>query len=98
MCSRASSRLGAKAARPFLAQSGEPDLGMSSQVDISGLTSSERLALIDELWESLSDEEALPISSALGRELDRRVADAHRDPEEGRPWEEIRSDLEKDRG
>ena len=71
---------------------------MTSRLDISQLSSSERLALIDELWESMSDEEALPISSSLGRELDRRVEEAHRDPEQGRPWKAIRLDLEKHQG
>ncbi len=67
---------------------------MASRIDLSGLSPAERLSLIDDLWESLSDEEALPISPSLGRELDRRVEEAQRSPEEGRSWEAIRSDLE----
>ncbi len=67
---------------------------MASRIDLSELTPAERLSLIDDLWESLSDEVALPISPSLGRELDRRVEQAHRNPEEGRSWEVIRSDLE----
>ncbi len=67
---------------------------MASRIDLSELTPAERLSLIDDLWESLSDEEALPMSPSLGRELDRRVEEAQRNPEEGRPWETIRSDLE----
>jgi putative addiction module component (TIGR02574 family) len=71
---------------------------MASRIDLSGLTPAERLSLIDDLWESLSDEEALPISPSLGRELDRRVEEAQRSPEEGRPWEAIRSDAEERSG
>ena len=67
---------------------------MASRMDFSRLTAAERLALIDELGESLSDDQALPISPSLGRELDRRVEEAHRDPEEGRTWAALRSDLE----
>jgi len=67
---------------------------MASRIDLSELTPTERLSLIDDLWESLSDDAALPISPSLGRELDRRVEEAQHDPEEGRPWEAIRSDLE----
>jgi len=67
---------------------------MSSRIDLSTLTAAERLSLIDDLWESLSDEAALPMSPSLGRELDRRVEEAQQSPEEGRDWETIRSDLE----
>ena len=67
---------------------------MASRIDLSGLTPAERLSLIDDLWESLSDEEAFPISPSLGRELDRRVEEAQRSPEEGRLWKTIRPDLE----
>ena len=67
---------------------------MASRIDLSELTPTERLSLIDDLWESLSDDTALPISPSLGRELDRRVEEARQNPEEGRPWEAIRSDLE----
>ena len=67
---------------------------MASRIDLSELTPTERLSLIDDLWESLSDDAALPISSSLGRELDRRVEEARQNPEAGRPWEAIRSDLE----
>ncbi len=45
-----------------------------------------------------SDEVALPISPSLGRELDRRVEEAQRSPEEGRSWETIRSDFEEPSG
>lgn len=67
---------------------------MSSRIDLSALTAAERLSLIDDLWESLSDDVALPMSPSLGRELDRRVEQAQQSPEEGRAWKTIRSDLE----
>ncbi len=52
------------------------------------------LHAVDDLWESLSDEAALPMSPSLGRELDRRVEEAQQSPEEGRDWETIRLDFE----
>ena len=67
---------------------------MASHVDVSELTAAERLALIDELWSSLSDDAALPMSPSLGHELDSRVRRARQEPESGRTWESIRSDLE----
>ncbi len=57
---------------------------MSSRIDLSALTAAERLSLIDDLWESLSDEVALPMSPSLGREPDRRVEEAQQSPEESR--------------
>jgi len=66
---------------------------MSLRIDFTEMTAEERLSLIDDLWESLSDEAAFPMSPTLGRELDRRVSEAHERPEEGRDWETIRSDL-----
>ena len=71
---------------------------MASRIDLSKLIPAERISLIDDLWESLSDEVALPISPSLGRELDRRVEEAQRSPEEGRSWETIRSDFEEPSG
>ena len=68
---------------------------MSSHIDLSALTAAERLSLIDDLWESLSDEAALPMSDSLGRELDRRVEEAQEGPEQGRAWETVRSDIEE---
>ncbi len=35
---------------------------MASRIDLSKLIPAERLSLIDDLWESLSDDVALPIS------------------------------------
>jgi putative addiction module component (TIGR02574 family) len=67
---------------------------ISSRIDLSALTPAERLSLIDELCESLSDEAALPMSPSLRRELYRRVEEAQESPEEGRAGEAIRSDLE----
>jgi len=71
---------------------------MSSHIDLSALTAAERLSLIDDLWESLSDEAALPMSDSLGRELDRRVEEAQEGPEQGRAWETVRSDIEERSG
>ncbi len=64
----------------------------SPKFDFSHLTPAERLELISERWDSL-DAEAAPISPELAAELDRRVAEAERDPDGGRSWEDVRADL-----
>lgn len=52
----------------------KPSLNLNS---LLGLSAAEKVKLIGELWDSLSPEELdelLPVSEALGQELDRRAA------------------------
>ena len=67
--------------------------------EIQELTPQERLDLIGELWESMSQHpEAIELSDAQVRELDRRVARLHEDLKAGRPtgtsWPEARRSIE----
>jgi len=58
-------------------------------IDIAGLSSEERLRLLDELWESLSaTPEAIPLTTAQREELDRRLDELDREGPSGTPWEE----------
>ena len=60
------------------------------ELNIDSLSPSERLRLIDELWDSLSESpEAMPLSDAQRGELDRRLDDLERSGPEGIPWEEV---------
>jgi putative addiction module component (TIGR02574 family) len=65
----------------------------SPTIDFSHLTPEQRLQLIGELWDSLSDDDLGPISPELTAELDQRVAEMEADPTAGRPWEEVLADL-----
>ena len=59
-------------------------------IDISALTPDERLELIGELWDSLSEiPEAIELSQEQREMLDERIADAERDGPVGIPWEEV---------
>ena len=59
-------------------------------IDISTLTPDERLELIAELWDSLSDRpEAMELSQQQREMLDERIADVERDGPVGIPWEEV---------
>jgi len=59
-------------------------------VDITSLSSEERLRLLDELWESLSaTPEAIPLTTAQREELDRRLDELDREGPGGIPWEEV---------
>ena len=63
--------------------------GMAS-IDIAHLSLEERLRLLDELWESLSRvPEAIPLTDAQRRELDRRLDDLDREGAVGIPWGDV---------
>ena len=57
-------------------------------LDISRLSSKERLDLIGELWDSLAAEE-VRLTPAQERELDRRIATLDDDAKRATPWESI---------
>jgi putative addiction module component (TIGR02574 family) len=64
----------------------------NSALDISTLSSIEKLDLIGQLWDSLSDSHTdLPMPEWHREELDRRLADADANPQTGKTW----SDVEK---
>jgi putative addiction module component (TIGR02574 family) len=49
-------------------------------IDVASLSLEERLRLLDELWESLSQTpEAIPITAAQREELDRRMDELNRE-------------------
>ena len=61
---------------------------MSVRADIRALTAEERLALIGEIWDSLTPDE-LPLSAAQRDELDRRLDESADDSVAGIPWEDV---------
>lgn len=59
-------------------------------LNIDGLSSEERLRLIEELWESLSESPGVvPLTDAQREELDRRLNDLECSGPEGIPWEDV---------
>lgn len=59
-------------------------------LNISDLTPEERLRLIEELWDSLTeDPEAVPLTNAQREELDRRLDDLEQSGPVGIPWDEV---------
>lgn len=60
------------------------------------LSVSERLDLVEAIWDTIAaDPAALPLSDGHREELDRRLDDFERDPNAGSPWEEVRARLER---
>jgi putative addiction module component (TIGR02574 family) len=59
---------------------------------IDRLSVAERIALVQEIWDSIAAEDAAPdLTDAQRRELDRRIAELDADPNNVLTWEEIKS-------
>jgi len=64
------------------------------ELEIGALTVPQRLDLIGQLWDSISDTaEAVPMPEWHCDELDRRLAAADTDPNAGIPWEKVKARL-----
>lgn len=54
----------------------------------------ERLALVEELWDSIAaDGTALPLTDAQRAELDRRIAADENDPNDVVSWDEVHASI-----
>ena len=68
----------------------------SAKADVLNLSVSERIQLVEDIWDSISElPEAVGLSDVRKSELDDRLEAYHRNPDEGSPWhmviERIRS-------
>lgn len=57
------------------------------------LTVDERIALIGQLWDSLDESAAAPVSAELAQDLDRRESEAAADPMAGISWDALNAQL-----
>ena len=58
------------------------------------LSIAERLSLVEEIWDSIAEENGcFDLSEAQKIELDRRLESFHAAPSQGRTWEEIKSEF-----
>lgn len=63
---------------------------MIAQDEIDRMTAQERLELIEQLWDSLSDE-AVPLTEAQGIELESRLKAFDQEKSKAVTWEEIKA-------
>jgi len=62
-----------------------------SIADIVQLDVSERIELVQDIWDSVAAvPEAVPLTDAQRQELERRLAEYRRNPESGSPWYEVK--------
>jgi putative addiction module component (TIGR02574 family) len=66
-----------------------------SELGLDRLSVAERILLVEELWDSIAAApEAVTLSEAHKRDLERRL-DAYRDnPKAGSPWEDVKARLQ----
>ncbi len=63
------------------------------ELGIDRLSVAERLALLQEIWESLSaNEDALPLTDAQRKELDRRADEDDANPADVVEWEQVKTE------
>jgi putative addiction module component (TIGR02574 family) len=66
--------------------------------DILQLTVSERIQLVEDIWDSVAAvPEAVPLTDDQRQELDRRLASYEQNPQEAISWEELKERLRKSR-
>jgi len=64
--------------------------------DIQSLSVSDRLQLLEEIWDSLVETpEAVPVTDAQRKELARRRRAHARHPSAAKPWAEVRARLRR---
>ena len=63
-------------------------------INIRKLSPEERLRLLEQLWDSLSDDD-VPLTPAQREELDRRLDELDREGPGGIPWEEVNENISR---
>jgi putative addiction module component (TIGR02574 family) len=60
------------------------------KLGIDRLSADERLLLLEEIWDSLSDEDTLKLTNAQRAELEKRIAEDDASADELTPWEDVK--------
>lgn len=66
---------------------------MNDLRELLKLSVEEKLQLIGELWDSIDARSQPPLSDAQKAELDKRLDDLEANPDNVRPWSQVRADL-----
>jgi len=60
---------------------------------IDRLTTDDKLALVEEIWDSIPDADAAPLTEAQREELERRIADHEANPNDVVPWDDVKASV-----
>lgn len=61
---------------------------------IDRLSVEERMALVEDIWDSIAlESSALPLTDAQRSELDRRIAEHEANPDDVVPWEDVKASM-----
>ncbi|ACB75222.1 addiction module component, TIGR02574 family [Opitutus terrae PB90-1] len=64
--------------------------------ELRALSPAERILLVEEIWDRIAAEpESVPVSASHRVELDRRLDSLEKNPDQGRPWDEVRDELRR---
>ena len=63
-----------------------------AELEINRMTVREKLDLVRQLLRSIPDED-LPLDNEQFEDLQQRIAEDRLNPDEGRPWEEVKAEL-----
>jgi putative addiction module component (TIGR02574 family) len=67
-------------------------MGKVSLADVLQLSVSERIQLVEDIWDSVAAvPQPLQLTEDQREELDRRLEDYHRHPHDGTPWETVKN-------
>jgi putative addiction module component (TIGR02574 family) len=73
-----------------MAEYDSPTMNRAPIEQILDLPPSERVAIVQEIWESVvEDARAVPLTAAQRGELEKRWLQFQQDPEEGESWDEV---------
>ena len=65
------------------------------RAELFKLSAAERLELVEELWDSIADDdEALALTDEQRADLERRLAEADGDPAGGSTWDVVRARIQ----
>ena len=74
------------------------NMSMELTEQAKNLSIPDRIRLVEEIWDTIADEnEALELTDAQKRELDRRLEWVRKNPGQGRTWDEIKAEFLKSR-
>jgi putative addiction module component (TIGR02574 family) len=65
----------------------------STLSELLKLSPAERIQLAQDLWDSIDEREATPLTEEQIREVEQRLAEHDADPESAIPWQEVRERL-----